>query len=286
MTSRKISSKALALMASAAVISLAAATPASAIVTSNASDISISLNISTLVQGTLGSFASASGVTNGLSSYADAQTLPDVAGAIGLPATGTGLSVSAASASASASGGFLPMGGASSTASSEIEGLALDLKLQGSDLITIGGANSDISSTSTATASEPAGLVATGISNISGVTLDILGESITIDADASTAPNTAVLVPGIEGLTITLNKQTIVTGFDLISIQTDALDIDFTDLHLTGAPLAETVSGEITIGESFAQVPEPAAWAEMLVGFGLVGGLARSRIRRSVAAPA
>ena len=69
----------------------------------------------------------------------------------------------------------------------------------------------------------------------------------------------------------------------MINILTDAIDINFTNLHLTGFPLTNAVNGDIIVGESFAQVPEPAIWAELLIGMGALGGLARGRRRARLA---
>jgi hypothetical protein len=170
-----------------------------------------------------------------------------------------------------------------STASSSIADLALSVDLLGVDIITLGDPTEVITSTSTAT-DTPGALTVVGSSSIAGLQLDVLGQTIDLSAYANAAPNTVVPLTGIVGLVITVNKQTTVKTAKTLSIATDAIDIDFTDLHLTGIPLSSLVSGDITIGESFAQVPEPAVWAEMLLGTAVIGGFARTRRRVAAAA--
>jgi hypothetical protein len=249
---------------------------------SDASDIQVSVDIASLVSGTIGPFATAYGSsTLAHPTYSASETFLSAAAAGGVTVlgdptsflgTGVGLTSGTLSASASGSPHF-------ATASSSVEDLKLGLALAGLSVLSIGGTNSDITSTSTAAASNLGVLTATGSSSIAGLTLDVLGLPIDLSAYANVAvpANTVVPITGIVGLVVTLNKQTVVKTPTTISIQTDAIDIDFTDLHLAGLPLSGVVSGDIIIAQSFAQVPEPALWAEMLLGFGALGGLMRTR---------
>jgi hypothetical protein len=294
---RAIDLKRLGLQISAAAIAIALANSAEATtsrVNSHASDIQVTLDIASVLSGTLGPYTFASGYANNVQpTYSDSETFLSAAASgqatvIGNPGVllGTGLGLTSQTLNSSASGGFLATGGEMTTASSSIEDLALGLKLAGLSVITIGGANSDITSTSTASEDTPGsmGATLTGSSQITGVTLDVLGQTIDLSAYANAAPNTVVPISGIVGLVITINQQTVTQGVGFSSIETNALNIDFTDLHLAGIPLSDVVSGDIIIGQSFAEVPEPAAWIEMLVGVGGLGVAFRARRSRRFAA--
>ena len=106
------------------------------------------------------------------------------------------------------------------------------------------------------------------------------------------APNTVVFNSG--GLKIILNEQFPGgDGVNSANIQTFAFDAIFTDFQfgqnlLTGRLFVGESSARITgrarhlfsdftNGPALAAVPEPAAWAEMLVGFGITGLLMRRR---------
>ncbi len=268
----------------AAALAFAATAPAAQAGThpmSNASDIHVHLDIANLVTGDIGPFASASGVSNLTTpTYNNHQTFLTAAAsghatAIGVPVlSGLGLTTKVLSASASG-------GPTSATATSRIEGLNLGLDLLGSSLISFGGRNSVISSTSTAT--DIGGVLSVaGSSLLTGLTLNVLGDAIDLSAYANAAPNTVLALPtNLLGLTITLNKQTIGHPLDGLSILTDAIDINFNHLHLAGLPLNHVVSGDITIGESFAAIPEPAVWMEMLMGAGMIGVLMRRSRQRT-----
>jgi hypothetical protein len=262
------------------------------LVTSSASDIAVNLDIGENVIGWIGPYATAYGLATGFEpTYSQVTTLdnaaesslPTVIGAPGDPES-AGMSLTTGALSASVSGGFLPNNaGATATASASVANLVLQLVLNGSNVITIGGDGSSVSSTSTANATW-AGLTASGSTSISGLTLNVLGQDIDLSSYLNPAPNTVVPISGISGLVITLNEQTLFQEPDLISLQTNAIDISFNDLHLDGSPLSQSISGDILIGSSFAEVPEPAAWACMLVGMGALGGVLRSRRRLSASA--
>ncbi len=251
-------------------------------VTSHASDIIVSVNVVPLISGSLGLFAhSAATSTRWQPNYNITTTFATAAASggatvIGKPDVifGTGLKLSSKILTASASGGPLH-----TSASASVGDLSLNLKLKGADLITLGGSNYTIISTSTANKSLRGVLTASGTSSIAGLKLNILGQTIDLSAYANAAPNTIVPISGIAGLIVTINKQTVGQAAHMINILTDAIDINFTNLHLTGLPLTNAVNGDIIVGESFAQVPEPAIWAELLIGMGVLGGLARGRRR-------
>lgn len=125
-------------------------------------------------------------------------------------------------------------------------------------------------------------LNAVGSTTIQGLTVSgtLIGTPIT--ESISPPPNTTVFDAG--GLDIVLNYQTPVSGPDVAGVTTDAVYIGLTDLPL-GTSL---VNGDIILSQSQAEitgapvvVPEPQAWALMLLGFGIVGLGLRSRPRSS-----
>jgi hypothetical protein len=264
---------------------------ATSLINSHASDIQVSVDIASLLNGSLGPFSEASGYEDAThQTYDNSETFLSAAASgeattLGAAPTVTGLTLTSKTLTSSASGETNPI---HVTASSEVEGLALTLKEAGIiPLISLGGANNDIKSTSSATAISSGDSVV-GSSSIAGLTLDVLGVDIDLSAYANAAPNTKVVLSGLAaaltGLDITVNKQTVVTTSDSLSILTDALDIDFTHLSLGGiVPINTVASGDIIIAESFAEVPEPAVWAELLLGFACLGGLIRGRQRLRLA---
>ena len=147
-------------------------------VTSHASDIIVNVNVMPLLSGTLGPFAHAAGTsTRWQPNYNITTTFATAAASggatvIGTPDAifGTGLKLSSKILTASASGSPLH-----TAASASIEDLSLNLKLKGADLITLGGSNYSIISTSTANKSLRGVLTASGTSSIAGLKLNILG---------------------------------------------------------------------------------------------------------------
>ncbi|HWJ69790.1 MAG TPA: choice-of-anchor P family protein [Sphingobium sp.] len=141
-----------------------------------------------------------------------------------------------------------------------------------------------ISSTSVAGINDT-GLFATGASSItnlalSGSLLNILGVSLGTFVDP--LPNTVGLAA--LGLKIIFNEQLTNQTDDSIFMTTNAVHISLTDYLFSG----HLLSGDIILGQSHASVtgyapsvavPEPAAWALMIGGFGLVGFSLRTRTR-------
>jgi hypothetical protein len=262
------------------------------LVDSHASDIQVNVDILGFLSGSLGPFTYASGQEDADNrTYSDSQTFLSAAASGDITTLGalpnvTGLKITTGTLTSSASGTFNPI---VTMASSEVEDLTLALKEVGLvPLISLGGDNSDIKSMSVATNPFSGPKTVSGASSIAGLTLSVLGISIDLSAYYNAAPNTPVVLTGLAtaltGLAITVNKQTVVDSGGAISIQTDAIDIDFTNLSLGGiVPIRNVASGDIIIAQSFAQVPEPAAWAEMLLGFACLGGLVRNRRRLSIA---
>ncbi len=251
----------------------------------------MNVSVANLLTGSIGPYTYASGQEDKTHpTYSDTDTLLTAAASgkattLGVAPSITGVRLSSNTLTSSASGAVGPI---RTQASSEIEGLALSLNEVGFiPIITLGGTNNDIKSSSYATTVIGGPSVATGSSSIAGLTLKVLGVNIDLSAYQHAAPNTVIPLTGLAaaltGLTVTVNKQTVIDVDKVVSIETDALDIDFNNLRLGGGiPLNTLVSGDIILAQSFAQVPEPAIWAELLLGLACVGGLTRSR-RRSIA---
>jgi hypothetical protein len=126
------------------------------------------------------------------------------------------------------------------------------------------------------------GLDASGSVTIEGLILTgslLGGTTINGSLFVNPAPNTILL--SIDGLTITLNEQTMLgDGVTSAGISTNAIDIAFNNFAL-GTGLA---NGNIILGHSealaslgAAAVPEPSSWAMMLLGFAAVGMVLRRR---------
>ena len=126
-------------------------------------------------------------------------------------------------------------------------------------------------------------LAAMGSSSILGLQLtgSVLG-SLNIDGALFANPSANTVLVNLLGLRILLNEQIAsgdgVTG---IGIQTNAIHASFTNF-LIGTQL---LNGDIIVGHSqaaiagigAAAVPEPASWAMLIAGFGMIGGMMRRR---------
>lgn len=189
---------------------------------------------------------------------------------------GTGVIMTAASAT-------LPAGQASSV----VNGLSTKLGTQVltlpiADILSIGART--ITATSSVSGAGP--LSASGSSTLEGLTIggSALGV-ITIDGAAFVNPAANTVLLDILGLRIVLNEQlTTGNGFTTLSETTNALHISFNNFLVGGGLL----SGDVIVGHSAAAisadaVPEPAAWALMIAGFGMVGAASRHRRRYQTA---
>jgi len=156
-------------------------------------------------------------------------------------------------------------------------------------LVTLGISADAISSTTMAGINE-SGLFATGSSSIanlalSGSLLGLLGVDLGTFVDP--LPNTVGL--SVLGLKVTFNEQLTTQTDDSIFMTTNAVHISLTDYLFSG----HLLSGDIILGQSYASVtgyvpnvaavPEPASWALMIGGFGLVGFGLRRRPRARLA---
>lgn len=175
------------------------------------------------------------------------------------------------------------------TASSTINNLDVGLTTQLTallPLLTVLNVSAD-TIMSTSSVSAVGGLSAFGSSTIEG--LDISGLSLALgglflDSSLYVNPNANTVLVDLLGLRIVLNEQTHTgNGTTDIGIATNALRLTFNDFLLGG----NLVSGNVIVGHSQASisgyvppvpaVPEPATWAMLIAGFGLVGGAMRMR---------
>ncbi len=147
------------------------------------------------------------------------------------------------------------------------------------------GLSADAISSTTVAGINGAGLFATGSSSIANlaITGSILnGLGLDLAAFSDPLPNTLGL--SVLGLKIMFNEQLTTQTDDSIFMTTNAVHISLTDYLFSG----HLLNGNIILGQSQASVtgyvpnvavPEPATWALMIGGFGLVGFSLRTRRR-------
>lgn len=143
---------------------------------------------------------------------------------------------------------------------------------------------------STTSVSAASGLSAVGSSTLAGLNLAGLGlGSVFIDTSLFVNPDPNTVLLNLLGLKIVLNEQ-IWSGDGItdLGLSTNALRLSFNDFLLGG----RLVTGDVILGHSQASisgyevappaspVPEPASWALMIAGFGLIGAAARTRRAR------
>ncbi|UAK23535.1 choice-of-anchor P family protein [Sphingomonas nostoxanthinifaciens] len=122
------------------------------------------------------------------------------------------------------------------------------------------------------------GYYGTGSSSIAGLALSgsVLG-ALGINTSLISNPSASTVLATLPGLTLTLNEQITSTLTNGLSMSTNALHLALNDYAFDG----QLLSGDIILGHSEASitgaVPEASSWAMMVVGFGLLGGLARRR---------
>jgi len=174
------------------------------------------------------------------------------------------------------------------TARAEVNNLSLALGtvfLGGfTNVLTIGA--SEVVSRSTASGN--GGASATGFTSLAGLVLSgsaLGGVTINGSAFVNPDPNTVLFELGVgpaATLRIVLNEQTPLGPQTATSagISTNAIRLIFNSFSIGGGLL----SGDVIIAHSQAQindavtaVPEPATWAQMILGFALIGVVARRR---------
>jgi hypothetical protein len=121
---------------------------------------------------------------------------------------------------------------------------------------------------------------ATGSTTLAGLTITVLGSTVTIPVNPT--PNDVIF--SLDGLTITLNQQ-IPDLSESAGITTNAIAVDFNGFP-TGVNL---VNGSIDVAQSFASInvttiPETSTWAMVLLGFAGLGyaGYRKTRSAMSI----
>lgn len=263
--------------------------PAHAVMTVDSSAYALSASLSAVnaVLVDIGPLAAAGGTA--APAYNDSAALATIdqqlqfAG-LGLVSINQRLNTGVVTSSASSPYPVTPTG----TATSAIAGVDIGLETQVLFLppLTILGLTAD-AITSTTSVSAVGGLSATGATTIAGLDLTGLGlGGLFIDAALFVNPDPNTVLLDLLGLRIVLNEQTSWgDGVNSIGLATNALRITFDDFLLGG----RLVSGDVILGHSQASitdfvqqnaVPEPASWALMIMGFGLVGSAMRIRKAR------
>ncbi|MDO6416906.1 PEPxxWA-CTERM sorting domain-containing protein [Sphingomonas sp. BIUV-7] len=266
--------------------SFAVATTGSALavtsISSNATDLKVSLGIATIPVGvTIGtSSGTAAPAYSASNSVASVNQSLALGGVVGGPLS-QGLTTGVMTTSAQSAFPVSPTGSASATINNLGLGLAINLGVLGSlNALSLG--SSAVTSTTTFDGSN-----FTGVSSVADLALNSLILSLPINAGiyASTAANRTLI--DILGLKITLNEQIATdltsAGLNTRSFTTNALRVTYTDFLVGGALL----NGDVIVGQSQVSVtqavPEPATWSMMILGFGMVGGALRHQ-RRAVRA--
>jgi len=254
---------------------------------SSAYALSASLSAANAVLVNVGPLAASSGSAPG--AYSDSASLLTIdqnlqLAGFGLLDVRQQLSTGVVQSSASSPYPVAPTG----MASAGINGLDVGLSTQALFLppITVLGISADTLLSTTSVSAEN-GLSAIGSTTIEGLDLTGLGlGGLLFDGSLFVNPDPNTVLLDLLGLKIVLNEQ-IWSGDGVtdIGLATNALRVTFDDFLLGG----NLVSGDIVLGHSQASisgyeitpptspVPEPASWALMIAGFGLVGGAARMR---------
>jgi hypothetical protein len=263
-----LTAKALTYASVLTAIAIAVASPSLAsTAASSAYDASVNLSVGGLsvalppVNPVGGAAPAAYSLSNSVASFSNSQTL----GLLGLPldtfAVTTQILNSSASGTATAA-----------TGSASIQNLDAVLSIAAVPVPLV-----ELTATTIASMSTAGGGAPTGSSTIEGVRLSgsLVGAPVTFTIPSDLPANDVVFNLG--GVKVVLNEQYALPG----GIATNAIDIMLDNASYGGSlPL----SGNLILSHSQAQVfggagavPEPAAWAEMVLGFGILGGLARRR---------
>jgi len=274
-----------------AIFAAGSALPASAATTISSSAYGISANLSVLglVNANLGPVGAVAG--SAPPAYDKSGSVVSVNQNLSLLATGllnAGEHIGTGLVTTTASSPYPAI--ASGNASATIDGLSTALTTQvllAPVLTLLGVSANTIQSTSGVSAA--GGLNAFGTSTIEGLTVTGLSLGLLrIDGGLFINPDPNTVLVDILGLRIVLNEQVLGgNGVTDLSLATNALHISFDNFAL-GTGL---LSGDVIVGHSqaaitdyVAPVPEPATWAMMIGGFGLIGVSLRRRRPIRVAA--
>lgn len=278
-------SRPVAKMAVAATILCGvAAAPVSAATTisSSAYDVSVNLSLLNLVGVGVGPFSKSMG--SGTVAYSDSDSFAGAdetlnVGALGLTGVrqtlDTGLLLTSAQSS-------LPVQSGSAAATVNELSARLGTVFLGSFTSLVSISAGEVISRSRVGAN--GGANASGFSSIAGLTISVatLGVIANNATFINPDPNTVLL--DALGLRIVLNEQTPLGAQTATSagISTNAIHLIFNSFSIGGGLLSGDIiiaHSEAQIGDAVGSVPEPATWAQMILGFGLIGLVARRRKR-------
>ena len=279
-----------------------AATPSIGATTvgSGAYGISVRLNVANALGATVGPLASVSDLT-GSPVYSDNTHLLNAGSNTAvLATTGSGLNVNSLRfalttgvMNTSATGGPLPSA-QSADASALVDGLNFSLinYLLNTPILSVFSLTAaTLNSTANANGT-PAANVG-GTAGITNLNLTVAGLSLIADSNvfANAPANTDLLgflnLAPITGLSIIVNEQIrpVTNNAAGARITTNALHVIFNGFPIIGG---QALRGDVIVSQSRAFIesansptPEPAVWAQMIAGFGLIGMVTR---RRGVAA--
>lgn len=267
---------------------IASAAPA-ATISSSSYGVSANLNVVGALSASLGPVATASGSAPGAYDVSDSLlTLHQSLALIASPLLSAGEQLNGGVITATARSDYpaTPRGSASATVADLSAGLFVDTLLLPPALIA--GIDSK-TVRSSAWVDAGAGLSVGGSTVLEQLALggSVLG-SLGIGGGLFASPAANTVLVDLLGLRIVLNEQTVWgDGISSLGIATNAIHASF-DNFLLGTQL---LNGDIIIAHSQAEisgysasaaVPEPASWAMLIAGFGLVGFAMRARPRSRI----
>lgn len=264
-------------LAGVAVVPAQAATT----ISSSAYDLRVNLTLLSLVGVSAGPFSQASG--SGSTAYSDSDSFAGVDETLNLGALSlvgvrqtldTGLLLTSAQSS-------LPVQSGSARATVNDLSTRLGTVFLGNFTSLLSINASEVVSRSQVGAI--GGANASGFTSIAGLVISgaALG-GLVIDGSAFVNPDPNTILLDLLGLRIVLNEQTPIGAQTATSagISTNAIRLIFNSFSIGGGLLSGDViiaHSEAQIGDAVGSVPEPATWVQMILGFGLIGLVARRR---------
>ncbi|WP_185965146.1 PEPxxWA-CTERM sorting domain-containing protein [Glacieibacterium frigidum] len=260
-----------------------AAAPARAVtaISGSAFDVKVNLQLLGLLGVGIGPFSQSSG--SGTAAFTDNDSFAGVSERLNLGVANivgvqqrvdTGLLLTSASSS-------LPLQVGSARATVNDLSLRLGTVFLGNFTSLLSITSGEVISTSRVGAN--GGANASGFTSIAGLTISgaALG-GLVINGAAFVNPDPNTVLLDVLGLRIILNEQTPIGTQSASSagISTNAIRLIFDGFSIGGGLLSGDViiaHSEAQINDAITSVPEPATWAQMILGFGLIGLVARRR---------
>lgn len=254
---------------------------AATVISSSAFGLSSTVKVINTVGVTVGPIGAVSGTTPpgyaNIGGVASANATVDL-GVVSLVSAGLQLGTGVIATSASANG-TTPADTSAGSASADVDDLNLRLftSVLGVSTTTL-GLTADVLRSQTQVVRIGQSATLLGQSSFSNLSLSLFGlPLLALGADAQVAPN--FVVYDLAGLRILLNEQVASTDSNGVQrLLTNAMRISFDNFLLSGRAL----TGDVIISQSVASigidaVPEPAAWTQLIAGFGVLGLALRRR---------